>query len=233
MAGAEEPVPDFIEQTITFQDGQSFEILKPLTNYRSCHDGTPKEARMVFTCRRISPDASTEEYVMKVKTQLPAEGQVPIVHPSTTTEHELKALTTFHNVKSSFAPQLVGFHCQAQDGRGPLPGGFQTFTVMTKMPGYALFGKYWNMSTQDRDEIIPKAAEALRSIYALGIEPVDRGMRNVIWDPDMKQCSIIDFELWNETQEIFADDKTELQRWGLIRTPPAKDHWAAWNSMYR
>lgn len=127
----------------------------------------------------------------------------------------------------------MDFHTKIQDSQGPLPGGFMTFTVMTKIPGFALFGKYWNMSNQEREEIVPKATEALRAIYALGIEPVDRGMRNVIWEPETKSCGIIDFELWNETTATFANEKIEMQRWGLLRTPPAKDHWAAWNSMYR
>jgi len=164
---------------------------------------------------------------------LPAEGQIPQSGPSTTTEAELQALEIFRNANASFAPQLVTFHRTVQDDRGPLPGGFLTFTVMTKMPGNSLFGKYWNMQQQERDEITPRAVEALRSIYALGVEPVDRGLRNVIWHPETKHCSIIDFELWNPVNGTFADDKNELQRWGLLRTPPAKDHWAAWNMMYR
>lgn len=108
-----------------------------------------------------------------------------------------------------------------------------TFTVMTKLPGYALFGKFWNFTPEQREEIVPRAVKALHSVYLLGIEPVDRGLRNVIWEPETKTCGIIDFELWNETKETFGDEKAEMQRWGLIRTPPAKDHWAAWNSMYR
>lgn len=89
------------------------------------------------------------------------------------------------------------------------------------------------MTAQERDEIVPKAVKALRSVYALGIEPIDRGMRNVVWEPETKQCGIIDFELWNETEKTFADEKVEMQRWGLLRTPPAINHWAAWNQMYR
>lgn len=104
---------------------------------------------------------------------------------------------------------------------------------MTKLPGQALFGKYWNMSQQERDEIVPRAVQALRAIYDLGIEPTDRGMRNVIWDPATKHCGIIDFELWNPINGTFADEKSEMQRWGLIRTPPAKNHYIAFNMMYR
>lgn len=188
---------------------------------------------MVFVCKQVSPQVSEDGFVIKVKVQLPAEGQTPQPGPSTTTKAELKALEMFRDAESSYAPQLVAFCRMVQDHRGPCPGGFLTFTVMTKLPGQSLFGKFWNMTQQERDEITPKALEALRSIYALGIEPVDRGLRNVIWHPETKQCSIIDFEIWNPINGTFANETNELQRWGLLRTPVAKDHWTAWNMMYR
>ena len=89
------------------------------------------------------------------------------------------------------------------------------------------------MSLADRDEIVPKAIEALRAIYAVGIEPMDRGMRNVIWDPETRKLGIIDFELWREVSQTFENEKTEMQRWGLVRTPPAKNHYEAFQAMYR
>lgn len=164
---------------------------------------------------------------------MPRGAQEPVPGPSDTTAHELKALELFRGASLTCAPKLIGFHKQLQDHQGPFPGGYITFTAMTKLPGFALFGKYWNFSPEQRDEIVPRAVKALHSIYLLGIEPVDRGLRNVIWEPETKTCGIIDFELWNETKQTFGDEKLEMQRWGLIRTPPAKDHWAAWNSMYR
>lgn len=102
--------------------------------------------------------------------------------PSTTTAAELTALQKFRDAKTDFAPQLVAFHQQPQDDRGPLPGGFITFTIMTKLPGFALFGKYWNLDSSERDQIVPKAVQALRALNEIGIEPTDRGMRNVIWE---------------------------------------------------
>lgn len=66
---ADEPVPEFVPRQVTFSSGDTFELVKPLTNYRSCHDGTPFEARIVFTCRRVSDEASTEDLIMKVKFQ--------------------------------------------------------------------------------------------------------------------------------------------------------------------
>ncbi|KAK5941244.1 hypothetical protein PMZ80_006521 [Knufia obscura] len=233
MAAPEEAVPIFLDKHVNFPNGRIYELLQPLTNYRSCHDGTPQEARIVFLCKETEPQPLQDDFVMKIKVQLPWEGQTPQEGPSTTTAAEIKALEAFRDAKAVFAPQLVAFHQTVQDNRGPLPGGFLTFTVMTKMPGQSLFGKYWNMTQQEQDDIKSRATEALRSIYALGIEPVDRGLRNVIWHSETKQCSIIDFELWNPINGTFADEKNELQRWGLLRTPVAKDHWTAWNQMHR
>lgn len=69
MAASQESVPAFLDKRVEFPDGQSYELLQPLTNYRSCHDGTPQEARMVFLCKQIGPLASEVEFVVKVKVQ--------------------------------------------------------------------------------------------------------------------------------------------------------------------
>ncbi|KAJ9651315.1 hypothetical protein H2198_009409 [Neophaeococcomyces mojaviensis] len=231
MSAAAEPIPAFLDnKTVDFPDGTCYVLLDPLTNYRSCHDGTPSESRMVFACKSAAND---EEYIMKVKVQLPAEGQPPVEGPSSTTAAELVALEKFRDAKLTCAPHLVSFKKVPQGSEFPFPGGFVTYTVMTKMPGSSLFGTYWNMPGGEREAIVKGALDALRSIYALGIEPVDRGMRNVIWDPTTKHCSIIDFELWNEVSETFKDDTQEMQRWGLVRRPPPKDWFMEWAYQYR
>lgn len=79
MAQPEERFPVFLEKAVLFPDGTSYELLKPLTNFRSCHDGTPAEARIVFTCRRTDQnsvqqrhqngDLGEDQFVMKVKVQ--------------------------------------------------------------------------------------------------------------------------------------------------------------------
>jgi hypothetical protein len=58
---------------------------------------------------------------------------------------------------------------------------------MTKMPGRPLFDqRYWDMATDIREDICRKFMDVLRNIYALGIEPIDCGLRNIMWDPDTK-----------------------------------------------
>jgi hypothetical protein len=72
-----------------------------------------------------------------------------------------------------------------------------------------------------------------RWIYDQGIEPVDCGLRNILWERATKTCTVIDFELWREADATFSDENKELQRWGLVRQPAAKNHWDAWNQMFR
>jgi len=158
----------------------------------------------------------------------------PETGPSSTTAHELQALEKLRKGSNAHAPVLVNFKKATQSAEGPLPGGFLTFLVMSKMPGDSLWNLYyWGMSTEERKEITEKFLVALRSIYDQGIEPVDCGLRNILWDKETMTCSIIDFELWRETDVSIGDETKELQRWGLARQPTAKNHWDAWNQMFR
>lgn len=68
MNADERSVPAFLDPTVEFPGGTTYELLDPLTNYRSCHDGTPLEARMVFLAARTSPQTS-ETFIIKVKVQ--------------------------------------------------------------------------------------------------------------------------------------------------------------------
>lgn len=105
---------------------------------------------------------------------------------------------------------------------------------MTKMPGQPLFNqKYWEKSEAERGEIGAKFLKVLAGVYGMGIEPIDCGLRNVMWDAETGTCSIIDFELWRSTEDSIGDETKELQRWGLARRPPSKDWWAEWNSQGR
>lgn len=65
-------IPDFLPKVVDFSEGKSFEIIRPLTDFRKCHDGKPLEARVVFICKEVSSEHAqhgNEEFVMKVKVQ--------------------------------------------------------------------------------------------------------------------------------------------------------------------
>ena len=69
MAELETEVPAFLEKEIAFDNGHVYQLQRPLTNFRSCHDGYPQEARMVFICTRKDTPPSEEEFIMKIKVQ--------------------------------------------------------------------------------------------------------------------------------------------------------------------
>jgi hypothetical protein len=187
-----DPLP-FLDKTLTFPDGTSYQRLEPITDFRQCHGATPPERRILFRCRRVIPpggatsendssngnnhdddnDKEEEEYILKIKVQIPDDPNnsqastpsetTPPPPPSLDTAHELKALTTFHDSQTPFAPRLIAFSHAPQDSAGPLPQeGYISSTVMSKLAGKSLFELgYWSMSSDDREEIQRGFLEAL------------------------------------------------------------------------
>jgi hypothetical protein len=234
--------PDFIPKVIEFPGGVSYELTQPLTNFKSCHDGTPAESRIVFICRQINQGTSKDdgrEFVVKIKVQISHNylntPQEPQEEPSTTTTAEINALQIFTQAKNPHVPHLVALKQEAQSPDGLLPGGYITYTVMTKLPGQNLLDlQYWSITSKERDLIMDKFWRVLQSIYDLGIEPIDRALRNVLWEQETQTCTIVDFELWHEAKKEKAPDRTyELQRWGLARRPAPQSWWGEWNAHMR
>lgn len=184
MAGSKPPSPDFLDDVVAFPDGKSYALLRPLTDYRACHDGVPLEARILYLCKE-SDKESNEEYVVKLKVQyvarssqdlvltrprLPvgmvADQQQPQAGPSTTTALELKALESFRKANSTHTPKLLGFKQAVQASNGPLPGGYITYTLMTKVPGETLFDlHFWALPTEERQDITQNFLNVLRCVY--------------------------------------------------------------------
>ena len=240
MGSVDETLPPLLAslKTVDFPDGTSYELLEPITSFRHCHDGSPREARIVYRCKRSkveSAQGDDEEFIMKLKVQADGPGCEPQKGPSTTTAAEIKALKIFANADSPVTPHLVAYKSDVQGAEGLLPGGYLNFLVMTKMPGKALFDvRYVDFSKEQKDEISQVFLQALKAVHDLHIDPIDRGLRNVLWDSGMRKCSIIDFELWDEiSAPPTFGDMQQLERWGLARTPVAKGHWEAWNLMGR
>ena len=79
------------------------------------------------------------------------------------TAAEVKALTTFRDHNNKSVPQLVAWKKIVQDHRGPLPGGYITFLVMTKMPGQTLRSLlFWSLPDEEQKIIISKFLPILR-----------------------------------------------------------------------
>lgn len=173
----------FLDEILTFPDRSSYQRLESITDFRQCHGVTPPERRILFRCKRITPEASSsksasngeklnddndiqdhEEFILKIKVQIPDDPTTittpptatpTLSQPSAPTAHELKALTTFRDSQTTSAPQLVAFSHIPQDLAGPLPQeGYISSTVMSKLGGKSLFELgYWSLGTEEREEI--------------------------------------------------------------------------------
>jgi hypothetical protein len=168
-----DPLP-FLDQTIKFSDGTSFERLDPITDFRQCHGVVPPERRILYRCRRLSPSSDTppheeqQHFIMKIKVQIPEPTDTN--HPpsdsqhshSDATSHELSALQIFRDAGTNYGPRLVAFESQRQGSEGLLPGGYVSCTVMSTLPGKSLFDLgYWSLEESDRMEIEQRFLEAL------------------------------------------------------------------------
>jgi predicted component of type VI protein secretion system len=179
-----DPLP-FLDQTIKFLDGTSYERLSPpITDFRQCHGVTPPERRVLYRCRRLSPSPSSDQphpedqeqlFILKLKVQIPEPTDVnqpaaaaaaapPTSNPtqSDATAHELSALQIFRDAGTDYGPRLVDFDSQRQGPEGLLPGGYISCTVMSTIPGKSLFDLgYWSLEADDRAEIQERFLEAL------------------------------------------------------------------------
>lgn len=78
----------------------------------------------------------------------------PEESPSATTILERKALEIFSKAQSIYAPRLLGFKQDVQNDSGPLPGGYITYTLMSKVSGISLFDlHFWTLSEKEREDI--------------------------------------------------------------------------------
>jgi hypothetical protein len=165
----------FLDQTIEFSDGTSFERLHSITDFRQCHGVVPPERRILYRCRRLSPPQTTtdqpdEQYILKVKVQIPdptdtnSSEHSQDRHPthSDATAHELSALQIFCDAGTEYGPRLVAFDSLRQGADGLLPDGHISCTIMTTIPGKSLFDLgYWSLEPKDREEIQKAFLQAL------------------------------------------------------------------------
>ncbi|KAI7533232.1 hypothetical protein KC331_g13169 [Hortaea werneckii] len=220
-------VPDsFLAKTIDF-NGTRYERLEPITDFRR----DPCEARILYTCRMISPQ-NVEELILKVKVQVPPrlasdDPSEPLSGPSETTSAELKALKTFRENDTDGVPHLIAHKCEAQGPQGPFPNGYISYSIMTKMPGQDLMAlKFWSLEDEEREERRRAFLQVLKTVWRLNIRPYDCALRNILWDDTTKRCAIVDFEHYDAAPDpINMNETQELQRWGLVHRPPPS-HWA-------
>lgn len=222
---------DFIDKHVEFPDGSIFERLAPITDLRK----DPGEGRIVYNCLRISGQASPietrsgGELVLKVKAQWPGPQNLIYEGPSEYTLAELKALQRFAELNTSDVPHLITWKKAIQSHNGIHPGGYLIYTIMTKLPGIALWDiGYYSITDDEREEIKATFMKKLQEIRRLSIAPYDCALRNVLWDRERQQVGVLDFEHYEESDEPVTDEKTEFQRWGLVSRPPPRTWFQEW-----
>ncbi|KAK5174465.1 uncharacterized protein LTR77_001545 [Saxophila tyrrhenica] len=220
---------DFLESIVEFPDGSRFERLHAITDFRK----DPGEARILYLCRRHDPndagDGQDEQFVMKVKAQWPGPQNLYHPGPSPATNAELKVLQLFRDQKVEGVPHMVTWKQTVQPKDGVHPGGYLVYTVMTLLPGRTLWDLgYWSRTEDERTVIQEAFLSKLKTIRQLGIAPYDCALRNVLWDDDQKQASIVDFEHYREIDAPIDDETTELQRWGLKSRPVPGTWYMEW-----
>nr|OQO21338.1 hypothetical protein B0A51_12400 [Rachicladosporium sp. CCFEE 5018] len=220
----------FLPSVIDFGNGLAYERLQSITDFRVNHEGSPAESRILYICQQrpsIEPDKTT---ILKVKVQIPdtaLSSTAPASGPSDTSIAEIKALQMFRNAGSAFGPHLIATRTVPDATNPLLPGGYITYTVMSRLPGQSLLALgYWSMPIEKRQIIQKYFLQALSGVRKVGIEPGDKGLRNIMWDGETQRCSLVDFETWTPFSGIAVDDEIELQNWGLASRPPSPNWWA-------
>ncbi|KAK5720234.1 hypothetical protein LTR15_007507 [Elasticomyces elasticus] len=222
----------FLERVIAI-NGKSYERLEPMTDYRR----DPGEARILYLCRPNSEDGTKSDdlCVMKVKVQSASDDPTePLPGPSATTAAEWSALQRFRDELVEGVPHIMATQYSPQGPHGPFPGGYISYTIMTRMPGEDLMAcKFWSMEDAVKEEIRQAFVALLKSIWRLGIAPYDCALRNIIWDAQTRQCSIVDFEHYLPAKDpINMTEREEMERWGIMqRKPPS--HWAVEWGLYK
>ncbi|PPJ59369.1 hypothetical protein CBER1_11708 [Cercospora berteroae] len=235
-----------LDAVVDFPDiNARFERVRPITNFRK----DDSEARILYICRKLphadgtlsngSSDAEDSQlFVLKCKVQAPsvlANGlTTPIPGPSPHTKAEQEALQKFADTKSPGLPHLVATKLIAQDEKGPMPGGYISYMVMTLMPGKDLMeAKFWSMPEEQQNRIRDAFRQVIKNVWALGMEPYDCALRNILWEEATETLSLVDFEHYHPMTKdpINMDLNNEMMRWGIVRRPPHTSHWKAFFEM--
>ncbi|KAK0100931.1 hypothetical protein ONS95_007374 [Cadophora gregata] len=213
----------FLDTVVTFPDGSRYERLEPITNFRKDDD----TARILYRCRRradglLQSEGCDDIYVMKVKFQVPSvEFKEAVEGPNPETLAELHALEAFATRKQGSVPHLVAWKETTQGTGGLFPGGYLVITVMTLMPGKTLLELgFWSLKSDEQDTIRNAFLTTLNDIWRCGFVPYDRALRNILWEKETKQCSIVDFEHYHvRIDPICMDEKDEMAQWGILQRP--------------
>ncbi|KAL4875898.1 hypothetical protein BJY04DRAFT_201007 [Aspergillus karnatakaensis] len=117
-------------------------------------------------------------------------------------------------------PNLICNGIQQQEDDGLFPGGYVAYIVMTKVAGENL-ENYGNMEKSEQHRIQLAFLDALWDFQACHLYHHDARLQNVIWDPDLQKCYIVDLEdheldSTEKPEDVCLDPWEHLWYWCLI-----------------
>ncbi|ESZ93121.1 hypothetical protein SBOR_6493 [Sclerotinia borealis F-4128] len=112
---------------------------------------------------------------------------------------EMKAAAVKEKVEllSKPFPHAIGLAVEKQEQNFPVQGGYLVYLVMEKLPGDCITEyEFWQWTKSERDDFRRAFEQSAQLIEKLGVENIDKAMRNLLWDKQNNKCYLIDWENW-------------------------------------
>ncbi|RJE27198.1 hypothetical protein PHISCL_00439 [Aspergillus sclerotialis] len=172
------------------------------------------------------PELNEIPAILKVKTQLvPWSNKPDSCLCSEEIWNEIRNLEAAEKCEST--PKLLNYHIKRQGDGDILPGGYIAYIVMNKVTGENL-ERYRRMEKKEQHQVQIAFLDALWDFRACHLRHGDPRLENVIWDPDLQKCYIVDLEdvehdSTRKPEDICLDPWEHLGYWGLIGNDQVRD----------
>ncbi|PLB53456.1 hypothetical protein P170DRAFT_490616 [Aspergillus steynii IBT 23096] len=154
------------------------------------HGGFTCERHEVYEATRIDQPSKTPD-VIKIKKQIVFWSNRGYSEPSDEVNREIYNLSQLEECRST--PKLLGYAVGTQDSSDHLPGGYIAYIVMQKVPGENLHG-FDTLTKAEQNRIRVAFIDSLWELVSRYFTHRDPRRENIIWDPRMGQCFIVDLE---------------------------------------
>ena len=119
--------------------------------------------RIIHECSKLPSPSRDDGEIRRCKEHLRA-AETPTKIPSDC-ETEVRALSIAQQNECTSMPHLIGFKQLVQGPDGPLPGGYVTITIMTKVPGRSLHAEWDCLDERAREKLRDSLILAIKYAY--------------------------------------------------------------------